>query len=82
MDDGSVSTRSHRLPVNTDRRCFFRRDILNITTQTYQELISQSEKPVLVEFTAPWCSYCRRLAPALEQVAREHQEDLLVCQID
>ena len=56
--------------------------ILNITTQTYQELISQSEKPVLVEFTAPWCSYCRRLAPALEQVAREHQEDLLVCQID
>ena len=56
--------------------------ILNITTQTYQELISQSEKPVLVEFTAPWCSYCRRLAPALEQVAREHQEDLLVGQID
>ena len=56
--------------------------ILNITTQTYQELISQSEKPVLVEFTAPWCSYCRRLAPALEQVARENQEDLLVCQID
>ena len=55
---------------------------MNITTQTYQELISQSEKPVLVEFTAPWCSYCRRLAPALEQVAREHQEDLLVCQID
>ncbi len=55
---------------------------MNITTQTYQELISQSEKPVLVEFTALWCSYCRRLAPALEQVAREHQEDLLVCQID
>ena len=55
---------------------------MNITTQTYQEMISQSEKPVLVEFTAPWCSYCRRLAPALEQVAREHQEDLLVCQID
>lgn len=55
---------------------------MNITTQTYQELISQSEKPVLVEFTAPWCSYCRRLAPALEQVARENQEDLLVCQID
>ena len=55
---------------------------MNITTQTYQELISQSEKPVLVEFTAPWCSYCRRLAPALEQVAREHQEDLLVGQID
>jgi len=56
--------------------------ILNITMQTYQELISRSEKPVLVEFTAPWCSYCRRLAPALEQVAREHQEDLIIGQID
>ena len=39
------------------------------------EWYTQAEKPVLVEFSAPWCVYCRRLAPALEIVAKEYYEE-------
>lgn len=36
------------------------------------------EKPVLVEFYAPWCVYCRRIGPALKKVAEQQRERLEV----
>ena len=38
---------------------------------------TQAEQPVIVEFSAPWCVYCRRLAPALESVAEEYRDTLV-----
>ena len=35
-------------------------------------------KTVLVEFSAPWCVYCRRLAPAMEKIAEEYKDILTV----
>ena len=35
-------------------------------------------KMVLVEFSAPWCVYCRRLAPAMEKIAEEYKDILAV----
>lgn len=34
----------------------------------------QGDKPVLVDYWAPWCVYCRRLAPALSSFAEQHPE--------
>ncbi len=50
--------------------------ILNMNAESYRRY-TQAEKPVLVEFSAPWCVYCRRLAPALEIVAEEYQDTLV-----
>ncbi len=50
--------------------------LIHITSKDYQTYI-QGDKPVLVEFSAPWCSYCRRLAPALEAVSEEYAGSLL-----
>ena len=50
--------------------------ILNMNAEGYRKF-TQAEQPVIVEFSAPWCVYCRRLAPALESVAEEYQDTLV-----
>lgn len=55
--------------------------ILNMNAENYWKY-TQAEKPVLVEFSAPWCVYCRRLAPALEIVAKEYQDTLVFGAVD
>ena len=42
----------------------------------FEEMV-HSGKTVLVEFSAPWCVYCRRLAPSLESVAEEYKDTLV-----
>ena len=44
--------------------------------------LSRDNKPVLVEFWAPWCVYCRRLTPALQKVAQQRREELVVAQVN
>ena len=39
--------------------------VININRNQFEEMV-HSGKTVLVEFSAPWCVYCRRLAPSLE----------------
>lgn len=47
--------------------------VININRNQFEEMV-HSGKTVLVEFSAPWCVYCRRLAPALESVAEEYKD--------
>ena len=48
----------------------------------FQESVSNGEKPVLVEFWAPWCVYCRRIGPALAKVAEQYDGRVTVAQIN
>ena len=50
--------------------------VLNMNAQTYRKHVSESAKSVLVEFSAPWCGYCRRLEPALELTAQQYEGEL------
>ena len=50
--------------------------ILNMNAESYRKF-TQAKQPVMVEFSAPWCVYCRRLAPALESVAEEYRDTLV-----
>ncbi len=42
----------------------------------------QGDRPVLVEFWAPWCVYCRRIVPALEKIAEQFGDVLTVGQVN
>jgi len=53
----------------------------NSNEKEFRQLIAE-EKPVLVEFWAPWCVYCRRIAPALSKVAEQYESILEIVQIN
>ena len=54
---------------------------MNINNEKYQELL-QADKPLLVDFWAPWCSYCRRIGPAYDRIAQQFEENLNIVKIN
>ena len=54
---------------------------MNINNQKYQELL-QADKPLLVDFWAPWCSYCRRIGPAYDRIAQQFEDEVNVVKIN
>ena len=54
---------------------------INISTNNFQKEVMNSDKPVLLDFWAPWCGPCRMLGPVIDQLGSE-LTDVKVCKID
>ena len=44
-----------------------------IHDNNFEELVSKSELPVLVDFWAAWCGPCKVIGPIIEELAEEYQ---------
>ena len=55
---------------------------LEITDNSFQDLVLNSDKPVLVDFWAVWCGPCRMLGPIIEEVAADFEGKAIVGKVD
>lgn len=54
---------------------------ININKEQFEQMVG-SGKPILVDFWAPWCSYCRRIGPAYDRIADEYNDSLAAVKIN
>ncbi len=54
---------------------------IKLTKDNFNEIVVNSEKPVLIDFWATWCGPCKMIAPVVEQVANE-RADIKVCKVN
>ena len=56
--------------------------VLELDNATFQDSINRGDRPVLVDFWAPWCPPCRALAPTIEAIAEQFEDRADVAKLD
>jgi thioredoxin 1 len=55
---------------------------IEITDANFEELVVNSDKPVMIDFWAVWCGPCRMIAPIVEEMSGEYEGKAVIGKVD
>lgn len=56
--------------------------MVEVTDETFEQMVLKSATPVVVDFWAPWCPPCRAIAPILADLARDYAGRLTIVKVN
>tara|TARA_A100001037_G_C14655145_1_gene416324 strand:- start:97 stop:423 length:327 start_codon:yes stop_codon:yes gene_type:complete len=57
-------------------------NILELTSENFDEKVTKSDLPVLVDFWAEWCGPCKQLMPTIEKIATDYKGKAIVAKVN
>lgn len=56
--------------------------IIELTDEQFDTVVMKSAKPVVLDFSASWCGPCKKLAPRIEDLAEEMDDEVVFVKCD
>ncbi len=57
-------------------------NIIELTDASFDEMVHNSDVPVLIDFWAPWCGPCKMMTPILGELADKYEENVKICKLN
>ena len=56
--------------------------VKEITDENFDHEVTNSDKPVLIDFWAEWCGPCKSISPIIEELAGEYEGKIKICKLN